>query len=176
MKVMNHSAWVLAGLFGCLILLTSCSDEQSGNPPSDLERARLAEQLLLQTIPIESGTTTVVSFVGPVPPGTSLVSAYPNDDPARITVLPRPGMHYLCFINRDPNMRYVHPVWYVWLNLTTRAAQQVEARFWPKLEATPPDTTEFELIEADTLSGVIFYYGRGGGLGFPQAYLYEVGP
>ncbi len=177
MKALIRSTWVQAGLFGCLILLTSCSsDEHNATPASDLDLARQAEQLLLQTIPIESGTATVVSFVGPVPPGTSLVSAYPNDDPARITVPLRPGVHYLCFINKDPNLRYVHPVWYVWLNLTTRTTERVEARFYPKLESTPPDTTQFELIEADTLSGIIFYYGRGGGLGFPPAYLPEEGP
>ncbi len=164
-----RSLTILAGLCGLMLLCPSCSEDDGAAPSSDVQLARQAEQALLQAIHIESGA--VVSFVGPVSPGTSLVNDEITLEYVSITVPNAPGSYYLFFVNDHPDTRYVHAVRYAWLNLLNRHVETVDAQWWPRLQTTPPDTTEFELIAADTLAGVIFYYGRGGGQGFPPTYL-----
>ena len=163
-----RSLAMLTGLCGLILLHTSCSEKDHEVAVTG-SLQQFAEQALLQAIPIDSGI--VVSFVGPVPPGTGLVNMETTLEHVSITVPNEPGTFFLFFINDYPDTRYVHSVRYAWLNLNNEQFDVIDAQWWPRLETTPPDTTEFELIETNTLSGVIFYYGRGGGSGFPPAYL-----
>lgn len=165
MRQVAVSAW----LCGLMFLSLSCSDDNGSSPSDTLQMARQAEQKFLRAVSVESGA--VVSFVGPVSPGTRLTTMSYATQYVSIAAPANGGIYYLFFINDHPDTRYAHSVRYAWLNLTNGHAETVAAEWWPYLDATPADNTEFQLIEADTLSGVIFYYGSGGGLGFPPAYL-----
>jgi len=166
-----RNQWIPLWLCGVMLLYTSCANSNHESAtPSSVEMARQAEQALLEVIAIDSGA--VVSFVGPVVPGTRLVAADSAMSETALTVPEIAGRCYVFFVNDHPDMRYAHPVRYVWLNPITRAFESVDAEWWPRLDAWPlPDESEFELIETDWLSGVLFYYGHGGGLGFPPTYL-----
>ena len=168
MQKIIRSCGMLMALLGLAFLYTSCDDGESV-APSEEQMTRWAEERLLDALPIDSGV--VVSFVGPVATGTGLCSACYLCDTAHIEAPHRPGTYYLYFLNDHPRMRYVHPVRYACLDIRSRDLQAVDAHWWPRLNCTPPDETEFELIQTDTLSDVIFYYGRGGGISFPPGFL-----
>ena len=162
---------ILVGLFGLMLLNTSCSNDRD-NAPSEPQSQWQAAHALLESMTIESGA--VVSFIGPMRPGSGLASASDISEHESLTVPEAEGTCcvYLFFVNDHPDTRYVHPVRYAWLNLRNGHFEQVDADWWPRaIEYPIPNPGEFELMASDTLSGVIFYYGRGGGAGFPPTYL-----
>ena len=171
MMAFIRSLAILAGLCGLMLLSTSCS-EDSDNPPSEPLPQWQTAQALLESMTIENGA--VVSFIGPVRPGSVIGSANDGSEYVSLTVPEAEGTCcvYLFFINDHPDTRYVHAVRYAWLNLRNGHFEQVNASWWPRaIEYPVPNPGEFELMLSNTLSGVIFYYGRGGGAGFPPSYL-----
>jgi hypothetical protein len=169
---------MLMVLSGLAFLCISCVDYENGDAPlPEMTPAQQAERALLQTMAIEPGA--LVSFVGPVEPRTILESAVSDSPDISIMVPWDEGPHcvYMFFVNDHPDQRYEHDVRYAWLNMNNRHFEQVGAHWWPRLSEWPiPSYTDFELIRADFVSGVTFYYGRGGGNGFPPTYLPAVEP
>ena len=175
MQALIRSIWIPALLGGLMLLNLSCEKSDSGALERELYYAGQAEEALLEAVPIDSGA--VVSLVGPVP---TMARLYHHGQEYELIHLTVPdttvGRIYLFFINDHPDLRYVHPVRYAWLNLTNGAFDTLRTDWWPSLETVPPDTMPFQLIAADVRENVLFYYGQGGGRGFPPSYLEQEGP
>ncbi len=157
-------------LSGLTFLLVSCTQDDHTLSTSDMDLVHRAEYVLLQSMAID--THAVVSVVGPVSSGDGLCHWVFESGPECLRIPDMiGGPFYLFYVNDHPEPGSVHEVRWAWMNLTTRQVEQkaeVECPYWLTF---PADTTEFELVEIYRISGHTFYYGHGGGYGFPEGYL-----
>ncbi len=160
---MGKILWGVLGLAGILLVL-SCEDDKgsgSGGLPTEVRRAA---EVLLDSLQIDASAEVYV--VGPLPGGTVLREFVPdtlNDTAAVLTLPNHSGAMYGFFINDQRLMSWSHPVRYAWVATETGSVGRVDAR-WPMFVDLPSGAeSPFAQSAEETLEGVTFRFGTGGG-------------
>lgn len=145
-----------------MIFAVSCENEKDLKPAEFPQEARLATEILFDSLAID--TLARVYAVGPLPGGTVLREFVPDTEsvPSVIT-LPTSGTIYAFFINDRADLNWAHAVRYAWVNPGTGEFGVIGAD-WPMLIDRPDGVVEpFSLIAAEYFSGVHVRFGSGGG-------------
>jgi len=109
--------------------------------------------------------TSIVTFTGPVIPGTIIkeqtIEGY---DPTELQVPQQEGTYYAFSIDNEPDMYYSHDMDYAWLDMETGTIGTEMDVFWP-VEIRQPDKTPTPFVMVDSLNvnGVVYYQMSGDG-------------
>jgi hypothetical protein len=160
---MKKLYFLLAGI-AAILVLWSCEDNNVVNPNGLPNDARVAATILLDSLQVDS--TAEVFVVGPLPAGTVLREFLPDTTDTTAATIQLPVSDepkYVFFINDHKEMNWSHRVRYAWVGIMSGEVEFVGG-MWPMLIEHPAGFQEpFDEQGEETLDGVKFRFGTGGG-------------
>ena len=149
-------------LFAIFLFITGCDvlDELDDDSPSSV--AEEIARTFQETMHVPS--TSTVTFIGPVEPGTVIHDLMPGDaSHVQATVPDSAGTTYVFFIDDEPTMKLAHDFRYVWMDFDGKIYQVVNAVWDGMIERPGVTSSPFALKESFKIGEVHFTYMDGEG-------------
>ena len=154
-------------LFSITVLITSNSCKKSttssGNGlESDFTATEVVEKFISL---VNVSTSSIVTFVGPVEPGTKIMEQNLGDTTAVEIIFPSTnGTYYAFIIDNEPNMMFAHDMDYAWIDMDTETVGSNTDVYWPGLIVRPGvNPSPFTILETFDVNGVQFSHASGEG-------------